>query len=659
MRTATDLAGPQTSHSARWAALLPTGSAWAGPVAVSARRAARIGAALAAVAFLLLATDAQPWWAFDRGPFTSDFYDVQARAISRGDLDVPPAVAGIEGFPTDSGTHFYFGLVPALARLPISASTDALDGRLVVASMVAGLVVACLAAARLLQRARAVITVDVTRRAWTWVTGAFAFAVGVSTPLLWLSSDTLVYHEAELWAAALALVGFDRVVAWWGTRRTVDAAWASVAAALAWSTRSSSGTGPAIALGGLAVVLAARRHWRSAALALAAAAVPFLLYAAVNFARFGTLLSIPLDEQITTQFSADRQAALADNGGSLFGVKFLPSTGWQYLRPDTLEANALLPWFTWAPKPEPIGDVTFDTIDRSSSLPATAPAFVVATVIGVVQIVRRRVPAAWGLSMLGAAAATLPTLTIAFIAHRYLVDFVPLVVVGAALGLAASVAWATCSRQRRNLLLGASAVLVTAGLVVNVGLAQLARRLYLLGDPAARRDFVALQYSVHDLLGGGVPPQVERVEALGPVADDGDVVIVGDCDGLYRSDGEEWRLLEQRAGGAQRAVVEGTALGPVVSAAHWSIELAADGAGRRLVYRGRSTVTGAPLDAEGTLRIDVAADPVIPIVTATADGEPVLQAFLEPAEGPLVPGPGWTAVPVEAELCADLLARMA
>lgn len=638
--------------------ILPTKSAWSADEDRSARRAARIGATLAAVAFLLSATDGRPWDLFDRGPYTSDFYDVQARAISRGHLDVPPEVAGIEGFPTDGGTHFYFGLVPALARLPISSFTDAFDGRLVVVSMVAGVVVACLAAARLLQRARSAMRVSIGDRPWRWVTGIFAAAVGLATPVLWLSSDALVYHEAELWGAALALVGFDRVLAWWETRRVIDLAWASGAAALAWSTRGSSGTGPAIALGGLAVLLAVRGRWRLAVLAVGAAAAPFVLYAAVNVARFGTLVSIPLDEQVTTAFSADRQAALADNDGSLFGIKFLPSTALQYLRPDTLEADALLPWFTWGPTAEPVGDVTFDTIDRSASLPATAPAFVVATAIGAVAVVRRRAPVAWGVAMIGAAASTVPTLTIAFIAHRYLVDFVPLVVVGSAVGVVATVTWAAAAATRRHLAVGAAAILLTTGLVVNVGLTILSRNLYLLGDPADRRSFVALQYAVHDRLGGDAPPAVSMVTELGPVADDGEIVIVGDCDGLYRSDGEEWRLLEQRAGGAQRAVLDGSAPGPLVSGRDWSIDVVDDAGGRRLVYRGASTIEGTVLDATGPVRIDVVADPAIPIVTATIDGDPVLVAFVQPADGPLVPGAGWTSVPVEATLCADLRDRL-
>ena len=95
----------------------------------------------------------------------------------------------------------------------------------------------------------------------------------------------------------------------------------------------------------------------------------------------------------------------------------------------------------------------------------------------------------------------------------------------------------------------ATAVLLVRRADVNVGLAVLARNVYLLPTEAERRDFVAAQYAIQDRLGGGRPPDVVEIDALGPAAPDGTVAIVGDCDGLYRSDGDAWVLLEQRAGG--------------------------------------------------------------------------------------------------------------
>ena len=122
--------------------------------------------------------------------------------LSRGHLDVPSDIAGVEGFVVDGETHLYYGIVPAVARLPISAITSAADGRLVVLSQVlrwaspASPPPACCSAGRRPAGSRPAAMVAVDH-------GGFALAVGVSSPLLWLSSEALVYHEAELWGAAL------------------------------------------------------------------------------------------------------------------------------------------------------------------------------------------------------------------------------------------------------------------------------------------------------------------------------------------------------------------------------------------------------------------------------------------------------------------------
>jgi hypothetical protein len=624
-----------------------------------ARRAARIGTLIAVVAFVLLATGGRPWELFVRGPFTSDFYDAQARALSRGHLDVDPQVASIEGFVIHGKTHFYYGIVPALARLPFAAVTHAFDGRLVVLSMAIGLAVGCLAAARLLQRARRALGVAVPARWWPWITGGFAAAVGLSSPLLWLSSRALVYHEAELWGAALAILGFERIVAWWSSRRGRDLVWASVVAALALSTRGSSGIGPALALGGLAVVVAWRRAWRDAGFVLIAAAVPVALYALVNALRFGTPFSVPFDRQVLNDFSATRRAAMADNHDTLFGVKFLPTALVQYLRPDTVSPRALAPWLSWAGRADVLGGVTFDTVDRSASLPVTAPAFLVAAVVGVVATIRHRLPASWGLCLLAAAVAVVPTLTIAFIAQRYLADFVPVLVVGAALGVPVVAAWAAGSVARRRAVFTVTAVALVLGLTVNAGLAVLARNVYLLPTAAERRDFVADQYAIRDRLGGGRPPDVVEVAALGPVAADGTVAIVGDCDALYRSDGDAWVLLELRGGGPQRAVVRGaTTPGPVVIGDGWQIVIEPTIEGPQLAYVGPSRVEGPRISGTDEIEVDVRADPTIPTVIVDIGGHRSFDAFLQNATGPVTPAPGWTSRTVEPKLCRDLQSRL-
>ena len=409
-----------------------------------------------------------------------------------------------------------------------------------------------------------------------------------------------------------------------------------------------------MALGGLAIVLAVRRDWSLAARAAGAAIVPVVLFATVNQLRFGTPLRVPYDRQVVNDFSASRRAALADTDNTLFGLDVVPTALLQYLRPDTLTLRPLAPWFTWGDRAHVIGDVAFDTIDRSASLPVTAPAFLVAVAVGLVATFRRGLPASWPIILAAAAASVLPTVAIAFIAQRFLADFVPVLVVGAALGVPVVAVWAGASTRRRRATVAATAALLVVAFAVNAGLAVLARYVYLLPTPGERRDFVAAQYDLHGALGGGRPPSVVELDDLGAPAADGTVAILGDCDGLFRSDGTEWAPLELRPGGTRRVVVEGASPGPVVSGDGWQIVLEQAGAERRLVYEGTDRLVGRPIDGTGVVTVDVRMLPETATVQADVDGERSLDVFAQPTGGPLVVAPGWTARLGDAPLCETL-----
>ncbi len=223
------------------------------------RRRARVGALLAVGLFLLVATWGRPWNIFDTSVASSDIYDVQARSIAHGHLDIPSSVAGVEGIPLESGTQVYFGVGPSLLRLPLTGWTDAFDRRLGVLSMSVAVAVLGLAAARLLKRAEPLVagTIALAPR---WF-GVMAFAAVACTPVLFMATRSVVYTEAILWGAAASLAGLDLVLRWWRTQ-----AWGYFVAAVAVGTfavscRPTSGVAPGIALGLFGLVLLRRRGW--------------------------------------------------------------------------------------------------------------------------------------------------------------------------------------------------------------------------------------------------------------------------------------------------------------------------------------------------------------------------------------------------------------
>jgi hypothetical protein len=191
----------------------------------------------------------------------------------------------------------------------------------------------------------------------------------------------------------------------------------------------------------------------------------------VNYAKFGTMFSVPYSKQVYTAFSADRRAMLQANGGSVFGLKFVPTTLLQYARPDALRMQSSFPFVTFPSRGPLIGHVVFDVRDIATSVPASMPLYTLLAVIGLIAIVRNvsrlRVIA------VGAAAGIVPVIAIGAIANRYLADFIPLLVVASVGGLHVVLRRAQ-GTSRTRLRLGATVFLILAAFSVwaNYGLAD-------------------------------------------------------------------------------------------------------------------------------------------------------------------------------------------
>ena len=71
--------------------------------------------------------------------------------------------------------------------------------------------------------------------------------------------------------------------------------------------------------------------------------------------------------------SDPRRRALDANGGSYFGLQYLPTTLWHSLRPDALGRAPMFPWVTFPRfRTTVFGTAVIDMLDVSSSVPAPA-----------------------------------------------------------------------------------------------------------------------------------------------------------------------------------------------------------------------------------------------------------------------------------------------
>lgn len=529
--------------------------------AVTARRfagAAVLGTGAAFAVFLSLLLDGH-WSLLQRKTFSA-LPDAQAHAFLAGRLDIPARVAGIEGIAIDGKTYQYFGPFPALLRLPVAAFTDRFDGRLTQISMLIAFVVAMAATARILWCVRMLGREDAAmgRGEW-WAVVAFMLLAGCGSVLVFLASLADVYHEAALWGVALALAAFAGVMEFIKRPSGFRLAGASALAAAALLSRGSVGAGPVVALG----VLFAASLWTRSRVAVGLPAgggrrlvsslgvacfVPIALYCAVNYAKFGSLVGVPFEQQVASKVYVNRMAALDANDGSLFGFRYVPTTLVQYFRPDAIRPSALLPWFDFPSEPTIIGDATFDRVDLVSSIPASMPALFGLAVVGIVAMVRRSSRGAFALlraPVIGAACATIPTLGVAELAHRYMSDFVPLLMLLGSIGFASLLSIA----RRGNVgwaLAGLASIAAVWSLGASIGLAVIYQ--HTVGVDLAQDDlrhFVEAQHSVYELFPGGVPPNVRRASGLPRSARRGDVVVIGECRAVYWYDDKQfgWRPL--------------------------------------------------------------------------------------------------------------------
>jgi hypothetical protein len=662
-------------------------------------------------------------WQLLQRNLNSNFYDVQARALLHGHWDMPASTLAIEGIREGSRTYMYYGPFPAILRMPVLLLTHRLDGRLTVCSMLLAFLVAMVFVARLGWRIRSLVTKAPVLAGEAVLTAGVLFVAGVGSAVFFMGSDAIVYHEAELWGAALALGAFDFLVKWIVSPSSGALAGSGLFATLAILTRGSVGAGPVIALGlvglgyGAVAVLGrqelgiatagggptrllavlglrqADRPGRWAVMLLAVAAVPALLYVVINEIKFGTLVSLPLNKQVFTSLNLNRRITLADNGGSLFGLKFVPTALVQYLRPDALRFSRLFPFVAFPPQALVIGGVHYDTLDFASSLTSSMPAMVALGVVGLTGIFGRGRDHGLGalrLPAVGAAAGTAGVLAIAFVANRYLADFLPVGVLCALAGLHLLRArWSDWRRKRRRLAAAALGLLALFGIWINVGLGLLYQRQLRPSIPITMRaGFVSFQQRLdHDLFGAD-RPEVTRVSSLGRPGPPGSLVIVGRCTALYQSNGSIWAAVERsQADGHYRfsVVFPAKAGGPpwpiLVNGTRGHADYLAVqpvGVGRirfQYLFQGlhQRWVYGPTVEVVPGRRyvVDAVLDSRIPQVTAHLDGASVLLTLLvrpgtrfevgvDPFDGPTLarfPGP-IRSLPVTTPVCDTLEARL-
>lgn len=483
--------------------------------------------------------------------YGGDFYDLQARSMLSGHLDVPAGRLSIESWVHHGHNYTYFGLFPSLLRMPVLLVTHRVDGHLTALSLLAAWLVTGVFTSLLVWRVRIIIRGDaVLGRAEAAVMGVLVASVAGGSVLVYLAANPYVYSEDKAWSVALAVGAFLALLGMlerptWG--RVASCTLLIVAANL---TRATEGY--ACVVGAVLVSLwfalgkrgPERRRWWKPMVGVAILAV--VVGSVVDYAKFGVLFGLPLNDY--TAFHVLNEKHI--NGGRYFDPLYLPSTLVAYLQPGGLRLTGVFPYITLPAGPtRVVGNVLFDNRTRTASVTASMPLLFLLSCLGVLSACRRHAGPAMSMLrivLIASATGTAAVLFYGWIADRYLADFLPFLVIASAMG--SVTLWRRLEGRSRRIRLGA------CGLMVALGAFGIAANLALSVTPtdawstAQTSRFLRTQNALSNLTGHPLHGQILQGNSLPFWAPAGTVYIAGHCNALYVSDGEDYRgVLNQRA----------------------------------------------------------------------------------------------------------------
>ena len=368
------------------------------------------------------------------------FYDYQAESFLHGHLDVPSAALSAEAFVYAGKVYGYFGPTPALLRLPLTA-LDLAFGQLSRTFLLAYYLASLGAVYALLILASRLIRGRPPWPARTDVVLLVASA-GLGTTLFFLGSRAYIYHEAILCGVAFAL---------WSTWCSFR--WLAQPASRWWLGALVCGTlavhsRPPVGLFALTLLgcVAATHLWQARAAGLRTWLRPIcigllsifgvLSFNALSYLKFQSFDGAPLKYHV--QYTPERLTHIEGKNfhPSNFSYNF-DSYVWQ---PNFIFLPRFPFFYMTGRNPNDYPESKNDLAEPNLALPYAMPAVVFLAIVGglygLVFARQLRLPIILlGLSALPMSAALFMAIAIS---QRYTADFCPVLLAGAAFGLASA-----------------------------------------------------------------------------------------------------------------------------------------------------------------------------------------------------------------------------
>jgi hypothetical protein len=403
----------------------------------------------------------------------SNFYDHQAASLLQGRLDVPDEAISGEAFIVDGKRYGYFGVTPALLRLPL-VIFGVHFGELTRAFMIVYFAVT-LAGCYGLLRTLYQLSGSSNQPPSAWATLCFVGGAGAGSTLYYLGSRAYVYHEAILCGIMFA------VLACWMALRHFAApgsrAWilALGFGILSVHARPPTGFFALTFLAGMAAAVMAAQ-WteraKSASRQIVIAAccgLGVFSFNVLSYLKFKTFEGCPL--RYNVQYDAARLARI---DGRQFHLANLPIAIDSYLIRANFRVERGFPYFFIGSR-EPgraWPETKIDYHDNTLGFPYAMPGLVALATLGGIAafMLRPRLRILLVATWLAGMPMTLAMFTAIAITHRYTADFCPFLFMTAAFGVIgiehASSAW----RRSLQAIVGAgtvAAVLITFAITLH------------------------------------------------------------------------------------------------------------------------------------------------------------------------------------------------
>jgi len=196
-------------------------------------------------------------WKFFEPEDFCGFYDAQARSLIEGRLDVPAAAIGSEAFTFQGKTYGYFGIGPALLRIPLVIASPKLDGLWSRMMMMIGCsinLICIYRIVRLIRRDKAV-----SLRSQRLLHSLFMLCAGIGSTNVFLLGRSFTYHEAIMWGGTFALLFAWALIKYFARPGYGSLALASFFAFMSFHCRPTVGAGALLAMCVLCTILIWRR----------------------------------------------------------------------------------------------------------------------------------------------------------------------------------------------------------------------------------------------------------------------------------------------------------------------------------------------------------------------------------------------------------------